>query len=511
MEPHVSYRPARQQAVIRSKFLTVQVEFFRTQGLKFPRRPARGPRNGEVVLWAELDHSRVLYTLKNPRYAGAFSFGRTRVRKYPDGRVVHERLARDEWISLIPDAHEGYISWDEFEENVKRLRANAQAHGNDRNSGPPREGPALLQGLAICAVCGERMTIRYHVRKGKSVPDYMCQRHGIKNAEPVCQYIPGTYIEKAVGNLLVETVSPVTLEAAVLVQQEIENRTVETDSLKQQEVEHARYEADLARRRYMQVHPDNRIVADTLEAEWNEKLRDLSEAQQRYEQQKKAAHPVLDEQQRARIMSLATDFPRLWNDPRTPDRERKRMARLLIEDVTILKGDKGKDVTMQMRFKGGATRTLNVPSTKPAWMIRETSPDVIKEIDALLDKHTEKKIAELLNERGFVSGEGRAFHPIMVKRLRRAHGLKSRFQRLRDAGMLTREEIASQLGISTYTVKRWKKNGLLCACAYNDKNECLYEKLGDNPPVKTQGRKLSKRRRFPKVGSNRTDEVQYEV
>jgi DNA invertase Pin-like site-specific DNA recombinase len=256
---------------------TATVKAFRDQGLKFPRRIYRGPNKGDVA-WNELDHSRALWVLHHPRYAGAFCYGRLRTRKHPDGRLVYKKLAPEEWIALIRDAHEGYITWDEFEQNKQRLRENARALGLERVMGPPREGPALLQGLAICAVCGERMTVRYHQRDATLVPEYMCQRHGIKHAQAICQRIPGNAIDEAIGKLLVETVSPRTLEVALHVQKELESRAGEAERLRQHEIERARYQSELARRRYMRVDPDNRMVADSLEAEWNQSLRALAEA-----------------------------------------------------------------------------------------------------------------------------------------------------------------------------------------------------------------------------------------
>jgi DNA invertase Pin-like site-specific DNA recombinase len=486
---------------------TATVKHFRTQGLRFPRRPRSGPHKGDL-LWEELRHWRVLRVLHNPRYAGAFFFGRSRAHKRPGDAVEVEVLPRDEWIALMPDAHPGYISWEQFEANLARLRDNAQAHGAERRKSPPREGPALLQGLAVCGVCGRRMTVRYHTRKSRQWPEYVCQSEGIETASAKCQSIPGSGIDETIGALLVETVTPMTLEVALQVQAELEARAHEADALRRQRVERARHEADLARRRFMEADPGNRLVVDVLEAEWNDKLRALHDAQEELEHRRAEEHQKLDDERHQQILALATDFPRLWNDPRTPQRERKRMVRLLLEDVTLTKGDA---IAASVRFRGGATRSLSLPLAQPAWQLRRTSAAVVAEIDALLDDHTEGQIAGVLNDRGRVSGEGLPFHAIMVRRLRRDYELKTRYDRLREAGMLTLDEIADLLGVSTQTVKIWRDRGLLRAHAYNDKNECLYEQVGDDPPVKTQGRKLSKRRRFPEVAPNPTKEVQCEA
>jgi hypothetical protein len=319
----------------------------------------------------------------------------------------------------------------------------------------------------------------------------------------VCQVVPGAGIDEAIAELLLASVSPMALEVSLCIQTELQARLDEADRLRRQQLERAKYEAELARRRFMQVDPDNRLVADSLEAEWNEKLRLLAEAQKEYERLRAQDHAVLDEQQRAQILATATDFPRLWRDPQTPDRERKCMVRLLLEDVTLVKGD---EVTIHVRFKGGASETLKRPIPPNAWQMRKTGPDVIAEIDRLLDEHTDREVAALLNERGYRSGADRDFTSFIVSNIRRAHHLESRYDRLRVRGLLTHAEIASILGVSVSTVKKWRRHGLLRAHPFNDKNEVLYEHPGDSPPIKCQGRKLKDRRQF---ASNATDEVQY--
>jgi len=484
---------------------TATVKAFREEGLRFPRRVYYGSRKGEV-LWSELEHSRVLFVLHHPCYAGAYCFGRSRQRKHPDGRHVFVRLAPEEWTVFIRDAHEAYVTWDEYEHNVQMLRENAHALGMDRERGAPREGPALLQGLVICAKCGERMTVRYHARAARRVPEYVCQRRGIERAEPICQHIHGADLDDAIGKLLVEMVTPLTLEVALAVQKELENRHEDTDRLRRREVEQARYETELARRRYMRVDPDNRLVADSLEAEWNQALRALADAQERYEKQQ-ADRGGLDDKQRASIMALAQDFPRLWNDPRTPDRERKRMARLLIADVTLLK-DTG--VRAQVRFNGGATHTLTVAPPKPHWMLQQTSPTVVAQIDRLLEEHTDK-ITELLNSQGLTSGAGKSFNHPMVNRIRVNYHLKTRYHRLRARGMLSLREIAKCLDVRPDTVKIWRRAGLLVAHRYNDKGQCLFEPPGADAPMKYrhQGKTRGRYALSGQTSAHATDGVQY--
>ena len=481
------------------------VKAFRQKKLLFPRRLRTGPNQGELV-WAELIHSRALSILHNPRYAGAFVYGRNRSRPKVDGRVACTKLPREQWM-LFKDAHPGYISWVQYEENLQRLRDNAYANGQDRRKSPPREGPALLQGLVVCGVCGSRMTVRYHVRQTKLVPEYVCQRDGADHLVSVCQHIYGEHLDQAVGQLLVGTVTPLALEVTLSVQQEIQARLDEVDRLRRKQVERARYEADLAQRRYLHVDPANRLVADSLEADWNNKLRALRAAQEQYEEQRKNDRAAISEQQRANIANLAEDFPRIWENPNTPDRERKRLVRLLLEDVTLIKTE---EITAHVRFKGGITKTLMLPRALNAWEARKTPAEVVSEIDQLLDHHTYPRIAAILNERGIRSGEGKGFTSRIVARIRRSYALTPRYDRLRKVGMLTVQEMAARLGICPQSVKIWNHHGLIRGHAYNDKNDCLYEPPGEKPPRKAQGIKLS-RRLATGVVSQRLQEVQCEA
>jgi DNA invertase Pin-like site-specific DNA recombinase len=495
----VAFDPDRQvQETIRLFFRTFRqtgsahaaVKSFHQQGILFPRRLRKGPKKGDLV-WGEFYHYRALQILHNPRYAGAFVYGRTHTRKKVDGSSMTERMPKEEWHALFPGAHEGYLSWEDYEENQRLLKAQAQAHGAERRKSPPREGPALLQGVAMCGICGRRMTVAYETMSGgKCTPVYRCQREGIKRGEPVCQVIGGGKIDEAVGKLLLESFTPAALDITVQVQQELQSRYDEINRLRKQQVERAQYEADLARRRYMQVDPDNRLVADTLEAEWNDKLRAIVEAQELYERQSKADRIKMDERRREQILALANDFPRLWNDPHIPPRERKRMIRLLIEDVTLIRN---KEITVHIRFKSGQTETLRLPLPESAVTLFKTKPEVIAEVDRLLDRHTDKKIAELLNNRGFRTGRGHPFKANTVGWIRNTYGLKSLYERLREKGLFTQNEIALQFKVTPTTVRNWRDRGFLIAYVYNNKKQSLYEFSHDESVKKRFDQRISER------------------
>jgi DNA invertase Pin-like site-specific DNA recombinase len=467
------------------------VKAFNAAGLSFPWRHRAGPRKGEID-WKPLAHHVVLRVLHNPRYAGAFTFGRHRDIRLPGGKLSRTALPREEWISFIPGAHPGYLTLDQYDANRARLTANAAAHGRDRAAGPPREGPALLQGIIICGTCGQRMTVRYHQRHGRDLPTYVCQRDGISHARRICQAVPGADLDERIGQLLIDTLTPIAIEAALTVTAELEHRAAEADALRAAHIERARYHADLARRRYLAVDPANRLVADTLEADWNTALRALSQAQDAYDRARMNNTGQLTDAQKTRIAQLVTDLPAIWDDPATPARERKRIARLLLTDVTITRTRD--TITAHVRLPAGQHHTLTMPVPPTAAQMRKTPAAAIAAIDELLDHHTHAQIAGILNDRGLTSGEGRPFHPLIVRNIRDDYSLRSREQRLRDGGMLTLTELASQLGVSSGTIKTWYHAGLITGHPYNDKGQCLYPPPGDNPPARAQGRKLSERR-----------------
>ena len=297
---------------------TACVKAFNTAGLSFPWRHRTGPRKGELD-WKPLAHHVVLRILHNPRYAGAFTFGRHRDIKLPGGKLSRTVLPREEWISFIPGAHPGYITLDQYDANRARLAANAAAHGRDRAAGPPREGPALLQGIIICGTCGRRMTVRYHQRARPGTPHLRlpARRHRARPPDlpgrspaPASTSGSGSCSSTPSPRWPSRPPSPSPPSSSTA--------PTEADALRAAHVERARYHADLARRRYLAVDPANRLVADTLEADWNTALRALNQAQDTYDQARKHDTGQLTDAQKTRIHQLVTDLPAIWNDPATP-------------------------------------------------------------------------------------------------------------------------------------------------------------------------------------------------
>lgn len=484
------------------------VRHFARDGILWPRRIKAGVRAGDVVL-SPLLHSRVLQILHNPRYAGAFVYGRTRQRKIViGGQTRYRRLPRPEWKVFLPNLYPGYITWEEFDVNQKTLLTNAGGYGTDRRRSPAREGVALLQGLVLCGRCGDRMTVRYAVRGGHPVPDYVCQKRAIDAARPLCQRVPGTGLDEAVAQVVVEAVSPASLEVALEVFQELRARKAEVDRLRRTRVERAREEAELAQRQFMLVRPENRLVADSLEQQWNEKLAALAQAEEEYGRQAKAETIDLTDEVKDRIHALASDLPRVWRDPRTPARERKRMLRLLVEDVTLTRG---RPIQVKIRWKGGATTELERDPPLSAADLRRTPPAIIEHVRALATEQTDRHIAQALNARWLRSGTGKPFTRILVRHIRAAYGIDSLFQHLRRAGWLTTIEMATKLGIHRQTAKHFAREGVLRAVRGDDRGDLLFEPPTGPLPTARPGKRFRDRRQYPQLAPHVRKESQCEA
>ena len=484
------------------------VHHFKTEGLLWPRRITSGVHAGEL-LFGPLEHSRVLGILHNPRYTGAFVYGRTRQRKVAiGGQLRYRRLKREDWAVFLPNMHPGYISWEEYESNQAKLLANANGYGEDRHKSPPREGAALLQGLVVCGVCGLRMTVRYHTDHGHLIPEYVCQRRGIQTAEPLCQRLPGAQIDQAVTELVLKAVNPASLEVALEVFEELRARQAEVDRLRRAQVERAREEAELAQRQYLLARPENRLVVDNLERQWNEKLTSLAQAEEEYARMSKSQPLALADADRNRIHALASDLPRVWNDPRTPARDRKRMLRLLIEDVTLVKNQ---NIQIHICWKAGATTSIEQPLPLSAPDLVRTPADIVELVRVLATAQTDAQIARTLNARCFRTGRKHSFTRLIVRHIRNAYTIPSYVQYLRNHGWLIAPEIASQMGVHSSTAKRFAAEGVLRAVRADDRGLVLFEPVIGPLPQARPGKRFRDRRRYPQLASNTSHEVQYEA
>tara|TARA_A100001391_G_scaffold163819_2_gene123470 strand:- start:5501 stop:7618 length:2118 start_codon:yes stop_codon:yes gene_type:complete len=461
------------------------VKAFAREGLLFPSRL----RNGKQVVFQPLTISTTMRTLHNPRYAGAYAYGRRLYRRTVDGKKQLRKREPDEWLACIPDAHPGYISWEKFQHNLKLLEANGRSYDTARAS-PPREGSALLQGRVLCGRCGAHMRVHYAARRGQVDTWYVCNRAYASRGEPHCQTIAGWPIDEAIGELIATEMTPTAVELALEIGKEIEARHDEADRLRLRAVERARIDADLAQRRFMLVDPNNRLVADTLEREWNDRLRVLAGVQEERTRALLDDRLMVDDAIRDRLIAMTTDFKTVWRDPALPNRERKRLLAHIVEDVTLLKLPADGETRVHIRFKGGKTDTLTTQNPKSSAQQVKTRPEIVELVDTLLEDHICAEIAGILNAKGIRPGgsarrdqANAQFTDLRVIYLVKQYRLRSRYDRLRDRGMLTKAEAASRLDITEGTLVRWAKYGLVTQHAC-DGSRHLYEAPRPNVPAK---------------------------
>jgi DNA invertase Pin-like site-specific DNA recombinase len=393
------------------------VRYFHENGLLFPKH--RGGWEGPLE-WGLLTCQRVGAALTNPAYAGAYVYGRiTRRAAAKTVEQMHRqkvRLPQEAWLATLWQAFPSYISRAEFEANMAQLERNRP---KIKGRGRRQDGRALLSGIALCGRCGLRMQVSYTGKDHQQIT-YVCTRRQRHYAEPACQRVPGREVDQAVAELVLRTLNPVQVELSLAVLEEMERQLV---ALRQQwalRLEAAGYAARLAQRRYEQVDPENRLVARTLEREWEAHLQEQHTLELEWDRFQKQAPLSLDETQRQRLFSLVEDLPQVWQAETTSWTERKELLRLLVADVTLTRQEK--EIQVQIRWHTNAVDTLQV-----ALPIRGAAPipePIVERVRELSRMHTDREIADLLNQEGRRTAQGKPFTDRRVQGLRRRSNIQ---------------------------------------------------------------------------------------
>ncbi len=445
------------------------VKHFAEHQLQIPDRLWTRSRKGEVV-WAPLRHARVLTMLHNPFYAGAYVYGRTKSRsrllpgEAPRIKARSRRVSRGDWPIVLRDHHVGYLSWEQFVRNMQQLDDNRTYRAEER-CGVVREGSALLQGLVVCGRCGRRRTVRY-MEDGRR-PIYLCAQVHKDLAGKTCQFLRGDGIDEAVAHLFLAAMQPAHLHVSMAMLAQLEERARAVDRQWQLRLERARYDVDLARRRYTAVEPEYRLVARSLERNWNEKLAALDRLEREYAAPPTPDSLIVNEEERARILALAQDVPLVWHAPTTTAAERKQLLRLLIHDVTLTKLPT--TIHIAVRWQTEAGSTVEIPRPQRAADAKRTPPAVLTRVRELAPTHTDVQIAARLNTEGFVGGSGGAFSPSKIQWIRYVYQIKSGCpqgpvacpQGQRGDGRYSARAAATLLNVTVYTIAEWCKAGKL--------------------------------------------------
>jgi excisionase family DNA binding protein len=439
-------------------------DWWKNQGLKYPVRRLRARHH--PVLWLEPTDRRILRTLHNPIYAGAYVFGKSQTVRRLDAegtaRVHLQRRERDQWPVLIRDHHPAYITFDRYEVNQQRLRRNRMMRQEDEaeSQGPAREGAALLQGLVVCGHCGRRMGLSYGGRRRGRVYQYRCSRARAQHGGPDCQVIGGKRIDQTVAEVFLEATGPCAVDAARLANEEAHR---EADALRlywAHQIEKAQYEAQRAERQYLAVEPENRVVARELERRWEQALQELERVQRESEQA--CGHPVLlSAEELENVHLLGLELRGVWEADTTTHRDRKRLLRTLIEEVQLRTEEER--YAVRIVWTGGATTEREVVRGPAGWAQR-TPEDTVELVRKLAPEFDDAQIARILNKQGRRSGRDIAFTTAAVTSLRGKNRIpKCSKKVVTDPrhGPFNAEEAARELGVTMSTVHRWLREGVL--------------------------------------------------
>lgn len=445
------------------------VQYFAEDHLSVPTRLYGGARNGQL-LWRPLDHGRVLAILHNPAYAGTYVYGRTKTRNVvlpgeePRIKGRTRRIAAEDWPHVLHDHHPAYITWGQFGRNQQQLIDNCTSQHQDHR-GAIREGAALLQGLVMCGRCGRRMTIRY-MDDGK-VPLYECNRLHNAFGEKVCQSLRGDRIDAAVAAVFLEAMQPAELEVSMAAIDQIAEQARRVDRQWEMIVERARYEAELARRRFLAVEPENRLVGRTLERDWEGRLAEVERLERESTARPERSIRLVDPVERARILALAQDLPALWHAATTTNVERKQLLGFLIKDVCLNRGETMIDVSI--RWQTEACTVLSIPRPRRSCDARRTDPAAVARLRALAADNTDRRSADILNQEGFRSGTGCCFTQNRVKQLRYIYSIPSGCPEgpaacaggFRSDGRCPSKTAADLLLVTVSTINDWCQSGVL--------------------------------------------------
>jgi hypothetical protein len=423
-------------------------------GRRFPRRAYGGIWAGQVR-WGKLTHGRAVQILHNPAYAGAYVFGRRRTRQAvtPDGLVRTQVTWVDpgQWEVVIPGHHPGYITWETYLANQDKLTANRSSAG----ARPPREGTALCQGIIYCGGCGQGMQVRY---QGKH-PRYQCAESYRNHAvTPQCTSVQASTIDTAVAGALLAAVAPSQVALALAAAGEVTARHHRSLRAAELAAERARYTASRAERAFLACEPENRLVARTLETRWETALADAAQAEAALAAQ---AHTRPELPSPEHLAATIADLPALWSAPTTSSKDRKRLLRTLLADVTITPAPTDPTrLLIGLHWKSGATQ--QIPVTRPNTIQqRTTSPAALELARALGPACDNITLAAALNQAGHTTGTGQPFTPVSAANLRHYHHIPTATT-LHD-GELTPPQVATRIGVSRNTVLNWINEGHLPA------------------------------------------------
>lgn len=462
------------------------VRYFARNGLKIPSHH----QHTRELQWEAPRYGTILNILHDPIYTGAYVYGRNeRHTTLVNGQIRQRRtrLPQEAWKVLLRDHHPAYLSWEEFMGNQKKLQANRARFTVPDQHGAAREGAALLQGLVLCGQCGHRMKTKYYGPLRRAY--YECRR-GDKHigGKSTCWTVATADIDEAVADLFLKMVQPPEIELSLAVTREVQRQVDEVNRQWKLRLERARYEAQLAERRYKAVDPDNRVVARTLEREWNERLLELEEIEHEHQKVLRREKLDLNDGDRAKILALAKDLPGIWQARSTTHADRKNLLRILVREVVLSPIDMPERmIRIQVVWLTGGISDISIPRRSKTGVRKtplETHEYIRKQFE---DNKSDGEIADELNQLGMHSGTNRPWSMETVSRIRSHYGLRrpplppptGRQPARRADGLYSVRGVAKRFKVTEGIVYYWIAKGWLKGAEGGGQGRPWWFKLDD--------------------------------
>lgn len=449
---HLIFQKFRQLGSARKAFLWMVEE-----RVHFPC-----PSNGTTMTsfeWRLVHYANVIKVLKNPFYAGAYAYGKTRIKKtLRDGKSAVLRKHRkpiEEWDVLIKDHHERYITWADYEENQTLLAKNSFSKKGGVKSG--RGGDALLSGLLSCAKCGRLLRVGY--RGQHSTPVYKCESSNLQLGSNRCLTFGGIGPDRLISQVILEAVSPIAIEAAINTEKQIKEARNERVKLIKLEIQQAQYKASLAERRYAACDPENRLIAAQLEKNWEEALVRLQASKMRLSENEKKQYPQVNCNH---ILNLSQELETVWNSPQTTMRTKQQLIRTLIEDIIANVDDVTGEIDLLVHWKGGRHTKLRAPKPGRATQMR-TDSNTLEIIRDMTGNWTDEDIAACLNRMGKKTATGKTWTSLRIASIRNANGIPSPGAINKNSEYLTITQAAEKLEVTNHVIRCLIRQNILSA------------------------------------------------
>jgi excisionase family DNA binding protein len=414
---------------------------------------ARGSEEAREIVWQPARYHTVLSVLKNPTYAGAYVYGRskTKVRLDAGQKQVRRQVLRrrEDWAVLILDHHEGYIDWNAYQSNQTMIAHNDNARGNTVR-GSVKHGEALLAGLLRCGHCGAKLLAQY---PGPRVIRYQCSGYLLYRDHACCVMFGGLRADRLVSEQLMQALAPFGIEAAIEAIESLQDASDERIQQKALALEHARYEVTRARRQYDAVDPANRLVAAELERRWNQALTTVAQLEAELVTLQEGREGPLTDAQKRELLSFARDLPTLWDDPQSLPEHKKRLLRIALKE--IIATCEGETIRLILHWQGGDHTQVEFEKIRSGRHRYVTDDDLVEIVGMLARIEPDARIASILNRNQRRTAHGDEWTAKRVCSLRNNHAIPVYREGERQArGEMSVSEVAAALGVTPTTVLR---------------------------------------------------------